>query len=91
MGNLLLFSGYSFFVAFTCYFVGVLVLGYPAHWVLKRSERTGMIAASMVGGVLSGLVAWPMFGTSSSSLGMVGMTFIAGAVAGIVYRRTSEA
>ena len=91
VGNLLIFSGIAFFVAYFCYFLGLLVLGFPVRWMLERLRRTGDVVAFLLGGILSGLTAWLVFGHQHPSIFIVGMAGVAGAIAGVVYRRTSEA
>ncbi len=90
LGNLLLFSGFAFFVAYIGYFLGALLLGYPVRRALERLGHTGAGVAALVGGGLSGLATWLIVGLGASSMSIAAMAAVAGAVTGIVYRRASE-
>ncbi len=89
LGNLLIFSGYVFFVAFIAFSLGVLIVGLPTRWALERLALNGGAAAAVGGGVWAGSVALLLFGRSGSSIVWVAMMIIAGGVAGFFYFRTS--
>ena len=91
LGNLLIFAGYTFFVGFIAFFMGILIVGLPTRWVLERLALNGEAGAAVGGGVWAGGFALLLFGRSGSSLVWVAMMIIAGGIAGFFYFRTSTA
>ena len=90
LGNLALFTGYSFIFAFIAFFIGILMVGVPVHRIMRRRGWTGDAPAVLAGSALSvaaaGLIT-ALLGMKIEPLGLLIWAGGPGGVAGLVLKR----
>jgi hypothetical protein len=90
IGNLLVFSTYAAFAGFLAFALGLLLVGLPAQLGLRRTRLDNPFAATIAGGLLSGVAALALlFRGDLQSLSWVSITVVAGGLSGLAYFRTS--
>lgn len=89
VGNLIVFAGMAWGVAFAAFLPGALLVGIPAQLVLQGLGWTSRLHAIVAGGMLSGGAAWMLSGRRSGADMMAAYLAVAlsGAVAGLIFRR----
>lgn len=94
LGNLVIFTGYAFVGAFLVFSTGLLFIGLPAWFLLRRAGRRSRTDAVIAGGVLSVIgpaaLALPTQGLADpGSLIICLAVLVAGAIAGWTLHRVA--
>ncbi len=94
LGNLAIFTGYAFLAALVVFSTGLLFIGLPAWFLLRRAGRRSRADAVIAGGVLSVIgpaaLALPTRGLADpGSLIICLAVLVAGAIAGWTLHRVA--